>query len=51
METKQEENSATSKKQNSEVEGEMVEVTKTEGKKKHMKVKGPVFEVKEYAFS
>ena len=29
----------------------MVKVTKTEGKKKQMKVKGPAFEVKEYVFS
>ena len=29
----------------------MVKATKTEGKKKQMKVKGPAFEVKEFVFS
>ena len=40
----------TSKRQKIEVEGELVEVPNTEGKKKQMKVKGPAFEVKEYDF-
>ena len=34
METKHEDNSTTSKKQKVEVEGEMVKVTETKGKKK-----------------
>ena len=50
MEIEHEENSTTTNKQKVEVEGEMVKVTGTKGKKKHMKVKGTSFEIKDYSF-
>ena len=50
MEIEQEDNSQTSKKQRNGVEGELVKVTKAESKNRQMKVKGPSFEIKEYAF-
>ena len=50
METKEEDNSETSKNQEIEVKGEIVEVTKTKRNNKQMKLKGPTFEIKEYAF-
>ena len=43
METEHEDNSMTSKKHKVEVEGELIKVTMTKGKKKQMKVKGPSF--------
>ena len=46
METEQEDNSQTSKKQKTKDEGELVEVTNSEGNKKQMKLKGPTFEIK-----
>ena len=51
METKEEDNSQTSKKQKIDAEGDLLKVTNTESKKRQMKVKGPTFEIKEYAFS
>ena len=48
METKHE-NNTTSKKQKVQVEGEMVNMIETKGKKNKMKVKGIDFEIKDYA--
>ena len=50
METDQEDNSTTSKKKKLEVEGELVKVIKTQGRKIQMKVKGPTFQVNKYDF-
>ena len=50
MEIQHGDNLETSNKHKIEAEGELVKVTNTKGKKKKMKVKGPTFEIKEYAF-
>ena len=51
MKIEGEEISEIAKRQKIEVEGELVEVVKTESKKKQGKVKGPSFEVQQYKFS
>ena len=51
METEEEGSSETTKQQNIEVEGELVEVVRTETKKKQVKIKGPAFEMQQYEFS
>ena len=40
----------TTKKKNIEKAGQLVPATKAKGRKKHVKVKGPAFEIQEYAF-
>ena len=50
METKGEEISETTKRQNIEAGEELVEVVKTRRKKKQVKIKGPSFEVQQYEF-
>ena len=51
METEEEQRLETTKRQNIDVEGQLVEVTEPEVKKKQGKVKGPTFQVQEYEFS
>ena len=51
MDTKEEDIARTPKKQRIEEEGQLVQVTKEDRGKKKMKVTGPAFEVKEYAFT
>ena len=52
METEEEYTTKTPKKNKVEETGKLVQVTYDKGKnKKHMKVKGPAFEFKDYAFS
>ena len=50
MKTEGEESSEIAKRQNIRAEGELVEVVKTESKKKLVKIKGPTFEVQQYEF-
>ena len=51
METEEEENSETSKRQKTEYEGKLVEVNEADNKKGKGKVKGLAFEIQEYGFS
>ena len=51
MEIEEEENLETSKRQNTESEGQLVEVIEASNKKGKGKVKGPSFEIQEYEFS
>ena len=51
MDTEEEDTSRTPKKKIIEEEGQLVQVTKEDKGKKKMKVTGPSFEVKEYAFA
>ena len=51
MEIEEEVSSKTNKIRKIEVEGELVEVVKTEAQKKQVKVKGPIFEMQQYEFS
>ena len=50
MDTTEEDTVKTPKKQKIEETRQIIQVEYVEGKKKHMKVKGPSFEVNEYAF-
>ena len=50
MDSKEEDSARNPKKQRIEAEGQLVQVTEEERGKKKMKVTGPTFEVKEYAF-
>ena len=51
MDIEEEDTPKTSKKQRSEAEGQLVWVAEEDRGKKKMKVTGPAFEVKEYAFA
>ena len=52
MDTEEEDTTNTPKKNKTEETGKIVQVTNDKGKKKkHMKVKGPAFEVKDHDFS
>ena len=51
METEEEKNSETFKRQKTKYERELVEVMEVENKKGKGKVKAPTFEIKEYEFS
>ena len=51
MDTEEEDTAQIPKNQKVEQEDKMVKATEGKGKKKHMKVKGPAFEIKECPFS
>ena len=51
MDTKEEDTVKTPKKPIIEVEGQLVEIRKEDRGKKNMKVIGPAFKVREYAFA
>ena len=51
MDTEEEDTTRTPKKQRIEAEGQVVQVIEEDRGKKKMKVIGPAFEVKEYAFA
>ena len=51
MDSKEEDSARNLKKQRIEAEGQLVQVAEEDRGKKKMKVTGPAFEVKEYAFA
>ena len=51
MDKEEEGTAKTPKNKNIEEMGQIIQVEDVKGKNKHMKVKGPTFEVKEYDFS
>ena len=50
MDIDEEDTTRTPKKQKIEKTGQLVPITKAKGRKKHVKVKGPAFEIQEYTF-